>query len=329
MTAGWECEEGFAGRRSGVNVAVVFPGQGSQAIGMGVELAARWPSVASRFREASAVLGYDLLELCRTGPEDRLADTRVAQPALFTVGFATWEVLKSGGLAPALMAGHSLGEYTACAAAGAISFADGLNAVKTRCEAMGEAAVRNPGGMSAIIGGDADAWVAKAAGKGRIVVANRNTADQAVVSGEILALEDVESAAKAAGARAIRLKVSGAFHSPLMQSAADKMRIALGGVGFSDPNPPVIGNVTALILKSADQVKEELSAQLMSQVRWEACVRAIAGNGVSAVVECGPGRVLSGMIRKIDGSLAIHGAGSVKDVEETLAGILGKSGGAV
>jgi [acyl-carrier-protein] S-malonyltransferase len=296
---------------------------------MGVDLAARWPSVASRFAEASAVLGYDLLELCTAGPEDRLADTRVAQPALFTVGFATWEVLKAGGMAPAFMAGHSLGEYTACAAAGAISFADGLAAVKARCEAMGEAAAQNKGGMSAIMGGDADGWVAAASSKGRIVVANRNTADQAVVSGEIPALEAVENAAKAAGARAIRLKVSGAFHSPLMQSAADRMRTVLGAISFAAPNPPVVGNVAALVLVSADQVREELSAQLMSTVRWEACVRAIAGAGVASVVECGPGRILSGLVRKIDRSLATFSTGSATDLDETLAKTGGATGGAV
>jgi [acyl-carrier-protein] S-malonyltransferase len=291
---------------------------------MGIELAARWPSVAKRFAEASEILGWDLKALCEQGPEDRLADTRNSQPALFTVGYAVFEVLSSAGFAPRFVAGHSLGEYTACAAAGCISFPDGVRAVKRRGEIMGEAGTRAPGAMAAVIGArpeDLEAWVTEAGSAGPIVVANRNAPDQVVVSGAVPAVEALQALAKKGGVRAIRLKVSGAFHSPLMREAGEAMRDFLKGMAVAEPRVPIIGNVAALALRTASQVREELESQMTSAVRWDAVVRALAGNGVRKAVESGPGRVLSGLIRKTDPSLVCLATGSAGELEETLAAL--------
>jgi len=307
-----------------VSVAAVFPGQGSQSVGMGVELADRWPSIARRFSEASAILGLDLKALCAQGPEDRLADTRISQPALFTVGYAVFEVLSSAGFAPRFVAGHSLGEYTACAAAGCLSFADGVRAVKKRGEIMGEAGTRTPGAMAAVIGAnpeDLEEWVTQAGSAGAIVVANRNAPDQVVVSGAVPAVEALQALAKQAGVRAIRLKVSGAFHSPLMREAGEEMREVLKGLAVAEPRVPIVGNVAALALRTASQVREELESQIMSPVRWDAVVRTLAGSGVRRMVESGPGRVLAGLIRKIDASLTCLTTGGAKELDETLAAL--------
>lgn len=311
-------------------LAMVFPGQGSQAVGMGVELAARWPAAARRYEEASAILGYDLQELCAQGPKERLSETDVAQPALYVAGFATWEVLSAEGLEPSFVAGHSLGEYTACAAAQVFSFADGLRAVRARGEASAEAAKRHPGGMLAVMGAgarDVDAWVAEGAAHGPVLVANRNAPDQVVVSGALPALDTVERLGKAARVRVIRLKVSGAFHSPLMQEAAEAMRQVLAGLNLADPKYPVVGNGMALPLTSARQIREELEAQLTSSVQWDACVRLLCRSGVTRIVECGPGRVLSGLIRKIDRAVQTFSTGSAKEIGETLAEIKGVASG--
>jgi len=312
-----------------VSVAAVFPGQGSQAVGMGVDLAERWPSVARRFDEASGILGWDLKALCAQGPEEKLADTRNSQPALFTIGYAVFEVLSSAGFAPRFVAGHSLGEYTACAAAGCLAFADGVRAVKKRGEIMGEAGTRNPGAMAAVIGAkpeDLESWVTQASSAGAIVVANRNAPDQVVVSGTVAAVEALQALAKKAGVRAIRLKVSGAFHSPLMREAGEAMRDVLKGVPVAEPRVPVVGNIAALALRTASQVREELESQIISPVRWDAVVRTLAGSGVKRAVESGPGRVLSGLIRKIDTSLACLTTGNAKELDETLAALQQEAG---
>lgn len=311
-----------------MKIAVLFPGQGSQAVGMAAELVAAYPSAAARFAEAADVLGYDLAALCAAGPEEKLSDTLNAQPALYVAGYATYEVLAGAGLSPAFVAGHSLGEYTACAAAGCFSFADGLRAVQARAEAMAACAAARPGAMAAILGSrgdDVDGWVSGASAFGPIVVANRNAPDQVIVSGAAESVDAVCVSAKDAGCKAIRLKVSGAFHSPLMQEAQDRMKAVLAGVAIGEPKVPVIGNVAGLPLATARLVREELEAQLISAVRWDAVVRTLAGSGVTRVVECGPGRVLSGLVRKIDRSVETLSSGSAKDLGDTL-GVLGAVG---
>lgn len=307
-----------------MKIAALFPGQGSQAVGMAAELVAAHPSAAARFAEASAVLGYDLAALCAGGPEEKLSDTLNAQPALYVAGYATWEVLAASGFAPSFVAGHSLGEYTACAAAGCFPFLDGLKAVKARAEAMAACAAARPGAMAAILGarGDAvDGWVSGASAHGPIVVANRNAPDQVIVSGAAESVDAVCVSAKDSGCKAIRLKVSGAFHSPLMQEAFEKMKAVLADVAIAEPRIPVVGNVAGLALTSARLIREELEAQLISPVRWDAGVRTLAGSGVTRVVECGPGRVLCGLVRKIDRSVETLSSGSAKELDETVAAL--------
>ncbi len=307
-----------------MKLAALFPGQGSQGVGMAVDLVAKYPSAAGRFTEAADVLGYDLAAVCATGPEEKLGDTLVAQPALYVAGYATFEALSSAGFAPSFVAGHSLGEYTAAAAAGCFPFADGLRAVKARAEAMAACAASRPGAMAAILGarGDAvDGWVAAASAHGPIVVANRNAPDQLIVSGAAESVDAVCVSAKDSGCKAIRLKVSGAFHSPLMQDAQDRMKSVLAGVTIGDPRIPVIGNVAGVALGTAALVRDELEAQLISAVRWDAVVRCLAGAGVTRVVECGPGRVLSGLVRKIDRSVEPLSTGGAKELDETLAAL--------
>jgi len=304
-----------------VKVAVVFPGQGSQSVGMGVELAAARPRAARRFAEASEILGFDLLGLCAGGPEGKLADTYVAQPALFVAGFATWEVLAAEGVVADCVAGHSLGEYTACAAARAFPFAAGVRAVKERSLAMAAAVGCGAGGMLAVINakpGAVDAWVAEAAPRGPVLVANRNAPDQLIVSGALEAIEAVEASAKAAGARVMRLRVAGAFHSPLMETAAVRMRDVLKGVGIADPKIPVIGNVTGEALEDAAAIRGELEAQLTLAVKWDACVRTFRARGVEAVIEAGPGRVLAELVRRNDGNLETFTTGRMADLEEAV-----------
>ncbi len=293
-------------------------------------MAARWPEAARRYSEASEILGYDLARVCAEGPDEKLADTRIAQPALYVTEFAIQEALVGEGVRPKFVAGHSLGEYTACACAGVFSFAEGLKAVKARAEAMSEAAAGNAGGMMAVMGAkpeDLQARLVAAKEKGTVVIANHNSPAQVVLSGTLPALDEVEKGLKQAGARVIRLKVSGAFHSPLMQEAADRMRKVLASMDLKDPKIPVIGNVTGLALGTVRLVRDELQSQLISGVRWDACVRAFAGNGVAIAVECGPGKVLSGLIRANDRSIRCLSAGSVSEIEGALAEIGGVASG--
>jgi [acyl-carrier-protein] S-malonyltransferase len=294
---------------------------------MGAELSARWPPAARRFAEASEILGYDLLRLCTDGSEEELSETRVAQPALYVAGFSTWEVLAAEGVEAAFMAGHSLGEYTACAAAGAVSFADGLRAVKRRGELMSEAARSRPGGMLAVLGaGAADlaAWVAKAGETGPVVIANENAPGQVVLSGALEALKAVEAAANgSSGVKMVRLKVGGAFHSPLMREAAEAMTSVLSGIRFADPAVPVVGNTVASVLDTAGKVREELCAQLANPVRWEACVRRLKALGVDRVVESGPGRVLCGLVRRIDRQIEAFFTAVPKDIDEAVSSLKG------
>jgi [acyl-carrier-protein] S-malonyltransferase len=293
---------------------------------MGVALAGAYPSAKKRFEDASKILGYDLLAVCAEGPEEKLMTATVAQPALFTAGYATWEVLSAAGIKPAFMAGHSLGEYTACAAAGAFSFDEGVRLVKARSEAMGKAAASRPGTMLAVLGataGDLSSWIEQASSKGLVVVANENSPGQVIVSGEVPAIEAVEALAGAASVRAIRLKVSGAFHSPLMQEAAEVMKPVMAGAKMTAPAIPVVGNVSASVITVDQQVRQELEVQLVSPVRWELCVRKMAEQGVDRFVEAGPGKVLCGLIKRIDRKLTALPTGDTKELDETISALKG------
>ncbi len=288
--------------------ALVFPGQGSQVVGMGADIAAAFPVAAQTFAEAGEILGFDLAQLCFTGPEAELNDTINTQPALYVMGVALLRVLQAErpDAVPALVAGHSLGELTALTAAGSLAFQDGVRLVRTRGLLMSEAGRRNPGAMAALLGLDAGKAreVCKQASleTGRsLVLANDNCPGQLVISGEDPALDLGIELAKAAGAkRAIKLAVSIAAHSPLMASASAEFRQAVAATPIKLPAIPIIGNVSASRLESAEAIRTELDQQLTQSVRWTESIQAIRDAGVTHFFELGSKDVLSGLIKRID-----------------------------
>lgn len=288
--------------------AFVFPGQGSQIVGMGADVIEAFPVARATFVEASDLLGFDLAALCTNGPEESLNDTINTQPALYVMGVALLRALQEArpDAMPALVAGHSLGELTALTAAGSLGFADGVRLVRERGRLMAEAGRRQPGAMAAILGLDADivrAVCAQASEEsGRpLVLANDNCPGQVVISGDDAALELGLILAKDAGAkRAIKLAVSIAAHSPLMQSASESFKAAVTATPFITPTTPIIANVTAQPLRNAEEARIELGQQLTQSVRWTESVLAMRAAGVVKFLEFGPKDVLCGLIKRID-----------------------------
>ena len=308
--------------------AFVFPGQGSQAVGMGKELADAFPAAADVFQEVDEALGQDLSKLMFEGPEDELTLTENAQPALMAVSVAVMRVLKAeGGFELAdnakFVAGHSLGEYSALAAAGVFSLADTARLLKTRGRAMQEAVPVGEGAMAALMGltpEDAVAVAAEAAGDGVCDFANDNAPGQVVVSGSKAAVERAVELAKEKGAkRAVLLPVSAPFHCALMAPAADVMASALADVLMNDPVVPVVANVTAEPVSDASTERRLLVEQVTGRVRWRECVMAMKDAGVTELVEVGAGKVLSGLARRIDRELSATPIGAPADVEAFLA----------
>jgi len=288
-----------------MSFAIVFPGQGSQSLGMLSELAAAEPAVLRTYAEASEVLGYDLWALCQSGPEEDLNDTTRTQPALLAAGVAVHRVLvERGGPAPVVLAGHSLGEYTALVAAGAIGFADAVDLVRARGEAMQAAVPAGTGAMAAILGLDDDAVRAACAGvAGDQVVSavNLNAPGQVVIAGDAAAVARAIEACKTAGAkRAIPLPVSVPSHCALMAPAAERMRVRLAGVAISAPSVPVVHNADVAEHPDADGIRAALVAQLYSPVRWVETMQALRARGVTRIAELGPGKVLTGLMKRID-----------------------------
>jgi [acyl-carrier-protein] S-malonyltransferase len=290
--------------------AFVFPGQGSQVVGMGRDFDAAYPTAREVFREADEQLGYSLSRLCFEGPEDQLNDTVNTQPALYVCSMAMLRALQSEFPAalPVCAAGHSLGEITALAAAGALSFVDGLRVVRERGRLMKAAGEKQPGAMAALLGLDAATAgeiCAQAVGQtGRpVVVANDNCPGQIVISGDSGGLDVALELAKAAGAkRAVKLAVSIAAHSPLMEPALDDFRQALETADFHAPQVPVYFNATAGPVEDTEAMREWLGRQLISPVRWTETVQNMAAAGVERFVEIGSGDVLTGLLRRIDRS---------------------------
>ncbi len=289
-------------------IALVFPGQGCQSVGMGLELYECSAAAREVFDQANAVLGFDLAELCFRGPAETLDDTANTQPAIYAASMALWRVLEPR-LAPyrsrvAYLAGHSLGEFTALTAAGALDFEAGLRLVRRRGEAMRAAGAAAPGGMAAIIGledGDVADIVAEAtAGEDRAWIANYNAPGQVVIAGNGGALDRAMALAKTRGARrALPLAVSVACHTPLMAAAAAELGIALAETEFRAPWAPVVSNVSAEPLADPAAIREALLRQLSGPVRWVESVQAMAAAGVSRMVEIGPKAVVSGLIKRI------------------------------
>ena len=286
--------------------AFMFPGQGSQAIGMGKALGSEFPEAGAIFSLADKILGFPLSETMWNGPEAALNDTINTQPALFVHSMAAWNVYKSKfpNAFPGLMAGHSLGQLSAITAAGALSFEDGLLLVRKRGELMKQAGEVNPGGMAAIMGIDIpslDRVCAEASTPDETVqVANDNCPGQVVISGHKPALERAMLGAKAAGAkRALPLAVSIAAHSPLMNSIQAEWEQAVNAAAFSDVNIPVVGNVSAKTITKAAELRTELIFQMQSRVRWTESIKWMTSQGINTFVEIGSGTVLGGLVKRI------------------------------
>lgn len=289
--------------------AFVFPGQGSQSVGMLAALAAAEPVVQETFAEASAVLGYDLWQLCQQGPEESLGATERTQPAMLTAGVATWRVWrKHGGPLPAAMAGHSLGEYSALVCSGALDFKTAVALVQFRGQAMQAAVPVGQGAMAAILGvDDADVETACAEAQGQsaageiVQAANFNSPGQVVIAGSAAAVDRAIEVLKTKGAkRAIKLPVSVPSHTALMQPAADRLAEKLKSIDFAQPEVRDIYTVDVKTHQGPDGIRQALVQQLVKPVRWTETTRAMLASGAKVLVECGPGKVLTGLNRRID-----------------------------
>lgn len=309
-----------------MTLAMVFPGQGSQSIAMQDELAERFPEVKATYAEASEQLGYDLWELAQEGPKEKLDQTVVTQPVMMTAGFAGWRVWQNaGGEIPALLAGHSLGEYTALVCAGVIEFPDAIRLVRRRAELMQQAVPAGDGAMAAILGLDDDTVlsVCRDAEEGQVVQAvNFNTSGQVVIAGVRSAVERAAELATSAGARrALLLSVSVPAHTDLMKPAADELAEALAAAKLVTPSIPVISNADVVPYESVEQIRDGLRRQLYSPVRWAETIGFMIEHGTTKIVECGPGKVLAGLNRRIDRSISSVCLDSPAALEAALRGI--------
>jgi [acyl-carrier-protein] S-malonyltransferase len=309
-------------------LAMVFPGQGSQSVGMLAELAAAFPAVEETFAEASAVLGYDLWERVRQGPAELLNQTACTQPAMLTAGVATWRCWQSRSeLTPALMAGHSLGEYSALVCAGALEFGAAVRLVAKRGAYMQDAVPEGSGAMAAILGLDDDQIIAicERAATGEVVSAvNFNSPGQVVIAGDAGAVQRAVELAKQAGAkRALPLPVSVPSHCALMRPAADRFAQDIASVGLQAPRIPVLHNVDVAPHQSPEAIRDALVRQLYNPVRWVETVRAMHASGVTTVLEMGPGKVLAGLNKRIEKSMAAIPVQQPGDLEQALAACQG------
>jgi len=305
-------------------LAFVFPGQGSQSLGMLAELAAAHASIRDDFAEASEGAGIDLWELSQQGPEDRLNTTEFTQPALLAGGVAVYRLwLARGGAAPALLAGHSLGEYAALVAAGAISLGDAARLVRLRGQLMQEAAPSGTGAMAAVLGAADDAVAdacAGASGDTVAVPANFNSPGQVVIGGHADAVDRALELLAAQGVRkAVKLAVSVPSHTPLMRAAADRLAAAMSEIQWHEPGVPVVQNVDAEVHQGVQAIRDALVRQLYLPVQWTGCVQALAARGATRVGECGPGKVLTGLVKRIDRSLDARPLGTPDAFDSALA----------
>ena len=312
--------------------AFVFPGQGSQAVGM-LDGWGGHPAVVQTLQEASDALGEDIGQLIQQGPKEALALTTNTQPVMLVAGVAAWRVWRAeGGALPAAVAGHSLGEYSALVASGVLTLAQAAPLVRLRAAAMQEAVPVGAGAMAAILGLDAAKVIAGCAevtsamgqnGTEVVEAVNFNDPAQTVIAGSKAAVEKACEALKAAGAkRALPLPVSAPFHSSLMKPAAEKLRVALAATALAAPQIPVLNNIDVAVQQDADAIRDALYRQAFGPVRWVECVQALKGRGITHLVECGPGKVLAGLTRRIDAELtgaALYDPATLNEVKELLA----------
>jgi [acyl-carrier-protein] S-malonyltransferase len=311
---------------SNSSIAFLFPGQGSQSVGMGKDLFDHYPAARATFDEADEALGTKLSQLCFEGPEEQLKLTENTQPAILTVSVAAWRVLSEKGIKPAFAAGHSLGEYSAHVAAGTISFADAVRTVRQRGRYMQEAVPVGTGAMAAILGMNLDAVgeVCAAAAQGQVCEpANINSPEQIVISGDAAAVERGVRIAQERGAkRAVILPVSAPFHCSLMKPAQDRLAADLEKLTFSTPGVPVVSNVYARPVEEAETACEALVRQVTASVRWSDSMQWLIQHGVQTFVEVGPGKVLCGIMRQIDRTkkcLNVEDEASLQKTAEFLA----------
>ncbi len=306
-----------------MTIAMVFPGQGSQSQGMQADMAEQYGEVCETYSEGSDILGYDLWRLVQDGPVERLGETVVTQPAMLTAGVAAWRVWQAaGGGVPAQMAGHSLGEYTALVCAGAVSFADALAVVRRRSELMQEAVPVGIGAMAAILGLDDDIVrkvCDEAAGEEVAEAVNFNAPGQVVIAGHKTAIDRAVELAKESGARRVlMLPVSVPAHSALMKDAGIALSEALAAAEFSAPGISVVSASDATPYGDGDDIRARLSRQVYSPVQWVQTVGTITGAGVTSVVECGPGKILAGLVRRIDKGTPVGMIDSIGGLQKAL-----------
>ncbi|SRR5258708_6605137 len=303
-------------------IAFLFPGQGSQAVGMGKELAEKYPVARETFDEADEALRYKLSQLCFEGPEEKLRLTEITQPAILTTSIAALRVLRTKGVNPRFVAGHSLGEYSAHIAAGAMSFPDAVRTVRNRGKYMQEAVPVGVGAMAAILGMDLGKVTAVCtdAAQGEVCEpANINSEEQIVISGHAAAVERAIKLASERGAkRAIMLSVSAPFHCSLMKPAQDRLATDLQSLGIQKPAIPVVCNVDAELVEDAERARDTLVRQVTGAVKWDSSMRLLIAKGIQTLVEVGPGKVLCGLMRQIDRSKACANVGDEASLVKTL-----------
>lgn len=305
-----------------MNRAFIFPGQGSQEVGMGLDIAEKFESARKVYDRANEILGFSLSDLIKNGPADELKQTVNTQPAVVVTSIAIMEALREAGFNCEMTAGHSVGEFAALYCAGVLTLEDCIDLTRSRGAFMNEAGEKYPGTMSALLGVDVEAAseICKTASeKGVVVVANLNSPGQVVISGSIEAVEEAGRIAPEMGAKkVVPLSVSAAFHSPLMDEAAEKLAEKLDKVNFSNARIPIVANVTGKPVTNGREIRELMKIQISSQVLWEKSIRYMMENGIDTYLEIGPGKALSGMLKKIDRKLQVYNVSDMNSYDKII-----------